>query len=210
MKLASFLLSAVLLAVPLAAMATIYKWTDEHGTTVLSNRRPAAEAKVSNVQIVVEDEEPAAAPKAAPAPKPGNGNGLQQRVRALEQQVQSLQAQASSSATPYAGPYAAQALLPPATNYYPPPDYYPPPSYPSPMYGDGFPPMWGYSPFSYPAFASSFVVVAPGRFVRPLPPFAVHHHKFVHPFRVRPVPVPRPIVGTPVGITRPVGVSHRR
>src|SRR5690349_24825547 len=88
MKLALWLsrTAALFLAFPLAASATIYKWTDEHGTTVYSNRAPAAEAKVSNVQVALEDERPAAA-----APQPVNPNELQQRVRALEQQVQSLQ-----------------------------------------------------------------------------------------------------------------------
>src|SRR5215510_8289763 len=94
MKFASSLLSlpALLLALPLAASATIYKWTDADGCTVISNRLPAAEAKVANMQVVVEDEEkPAVAPKAAPAPKPENGNELHERIRALEQQVQALQ-----------------------------------------------------------------------------------------------------------------------
>jgi hypothetical protein len=192
MKLASGLLSAVLLAVPLAATATIYKWTDEKGTTVFSNRRPAADATVSNMQVVVEDEEPAAAPKPAPAPKPDNGNALQERVRALEQQVQALQSPAASYAAPYPGPYAAPAQLPPPpASYYPPPDYYPPQYYPSyypppPAYGYAYP----YYPFAYPSFA----VIAPGRFARP-----VHHGFGGFRFGVHPVPV-----------TRAMGVSHRR
>src|SRR5258708_2530492 len=133
MNLASFLvrLAALLLAFPPAASATIYKWTDEHGTTVYSNRPPAAEAKGSNLLVALEDAKPDA------APRPDNGSALQERVRALEHQVQALQGQPSG----YPAPYPAQ--LPPPTNYYPPPDYYPPPSYPSdyapPMYGYGYP-----------------------------------------------------------------------
>jgi hypothetical protein len=175
-------LPVLLLGFPLAASATVYKWTDEHGTTVYSNRAPAAETKVSNVQVVMQDDEPAA------APKPGNGNDLQARVRALEQQVQSLQGQAPG----YPAPYPAQ--LPPPTNYYPPPDYYPPPSYPSdyapPMYGYGYP----YYPYAYPT-----IVVTGRRFVRPV------HHGFVgprfsgHSSGVRSMPV-----------TRTAGVAHRR
>src|SRR3954451_3663161 len=87
-------LLALLLGFPLAGWATVYKWTDEHGTTVYSNRAPAAETKVSNVQVVMQDEEPAA------APKPTNANDLQARVRALEQQVQSLQGQAPGYPAP--------------------------------------------------------------------------------------------------------------
>jgi uncharacterized protein DUF4124 len=161
MKLASCLLRlpAVLLALPLAASATIYKWTDERGTTVLSSRPPAAATKVSNVQVVVEDDEPAA------APKPEKGNELQERVRALEQQVQALQTPGSG----YAAPYSAQ--LPP-TDYYP-PQYYPS-AYPPPMYGYGYP---------YYPYASPFVVVAPRRFVRPVHGFRGHR------FGVRTMPV---------------------
>jgi Domain of unknown function (DUF4124) len=169
MKLASCLLPAVLLALPLAASAAIYKWTDEHGTTVYSNRAPAVAAKVSNVQVVVDDDEPAA------APKPDNGNALQARVRALEQQVQALQTQPSAHVSNYAAPYPPQ--LPPPTDYYPPPDYSPqyyPSDYPQPMYGYGYP--------SYP-YAYPYVVVAPRRFVRPVHRFGGHR------FGVRPMPV---------------------
>jgi uncharacterized protein DUF4124 len=160
MKLASCLLRlpAVLLAFPLAASASIYKWTDERGTTVFSNRPPAAAAKASNVQVVVEDDEPAA------APKPDNGNDLQERIKALEQQVQARQTQASGYAAPYLGQLAP-------TDYYPPP--YDPSAYPPPMYGYGYP----YYPYAYP-----YVVVAPRRFVRPVHRFGAHR------FGVRPMP----------------------
>jgi len=176
MKLASCLrrLPALLVALPLAVSATVYKWTDERGTTVYSNRPPAAETKVSNVQVVMQDDEPAA------APKPGNGSDLQERVRALEQQVQALQTPAS--------PYAAQ--LPPPTSSNPAADYYPPPSYPPPMYGYGYP----YYPFAYPSYPYSYVVVAPRRFGGP-----VVHGFGGHRFGARPMPV-----------ARAMGVSHRR
>src|SRR4030095_9664147 len=107
MKLASCLPPVVLLALPLAvsaavgASATIYRWTDGGGTMVLSTQPPAAEDKVSNVQVVVEDDAPAAESKPAAAPKSDNGNALQERIRALEQQVQALQAPASSYTAPY-------------------------------------------------------------------------------------------------------------
>jgi hypothetical protein len=177
MKSASCLLGlpAVLLALPLAASATIYKWTDERGTTVLSSRPPAAAAKVSNVQVVVEDDKPAV------APKPDNGNALQERVRALEKQVQALQTPASAHVSGYAAPYPPQ--LPPPTDYYPPPDYSPQ-YHPQPMYGYGYP----YYPYAYP-----YVIVAPRRFVRPVHRFGGHR------FGVRPGPV-----------THVMGVTHRR
>ena len=198
MKLASCLLRlpALLVALPLAASATVYKWTDERGTTVFSNRPPAAETKVANVQVVMQDDEAAAVPKRAAAPRPDNGNDLQERVRALEQQVQTLQTQASAHVPGNAAPYPAQlpaAQLPPPTSYYPPPDYYPPPSYPPPMYGYGYPPMYGYG-YPYFPYAYSTIVVAPTRFFRP-----VHHGFHGHRFGARPMPV-----------TGVMGVSHRR
>jgi len=183
-------LATLLLGFPIAASATIYKWTDEHGTTVYSNRAPAAEAKVSNVQVALEDAAPAA------APKQDSGTDLQARVRALEQQVQSLQGQAPAHVPAqvpnYPAPYPAQ--LSPPTNYYPPPDYYPPPSYPpdyASMYGYGYP----YYPYTYPT-----IVVTGRRFVRPV------HHGFVGQRPgVRPMPVSHAM-----GVTRATGVAHRR
>ena len=123
--------------------------------------------------------------KPAAAPKPDNGNALQERVRALEKQVQALQIPASAHVSDYAPPYPAQ--LPPATDYYPPPGYSPqyyPSDYPQPMYGYGYP----YYPYAYP-----YVVVAPGRFARPVHGFGGHR------FGVRPMPV-----------AHAMGVTHRR
>jgi hypothetical protein len=167
MKLAKYLvrLPALLLAFPLAASATIYKWTDEHGTTVYSNRAPAAEAKVSNVQVALQDEAPAS------APAPANPDELQARVRALEQQIQALQGQPT-------------AQVPPPVSYYPPPDYYPTqpyqssPSYPADYYSS----MYGYG-YPYYPYYPSYIVVTGRRFVRPVHPV---HRGFVG---ARPVPV---------------------
>jgi hypothetical protein len=192
MKLASCLLPAVLFALPLAASATVYgsatvyKWTDERGTTVFSNRPPPAAAKVSNVQVVAEDDAPAA------APRPDNGNALQERIRALEQQVQALQAPASTHFPNYAAPYPAQ--LPPPTNYYPSPNYYPPPDYyPPPSYPSAYPPpMYGYG-YPYYPYAASYVVVEPASFVRPVHDFGGFR------FGVHPMP-----------LTHVMGVTYRR
>ena len=171
MKLSSCLLRlpALLLALPLAASATVYKWTDEHGTTVYSNRAPAAETKVSNVQVVMQDDEPAA------ATKPTNADDLQARVRALEQQVQALQ-------TPPPN-YAA----PPPTSYYPPPDYYPPQSFPS-YPADYYSSMYGYG-YPYYPYYPSYVVVTGRRFVRPVHHGFVAHRVGGRGFVARPMPV---------------------
>jgi hypothetical protein len=174
-------LAVLLLGFPLTSSATIYKWTDEHGTTVYSNRAPAAEAKVTNVQVALEDERPAA----AAAPQPANPSELQQRVRALEQQVQSLQGQGGA-------PYPAQ--VPPPVSYYPPPDYYPqqqpyyPPTDYSSMYEYGYPYGYGY-PY-YPYYST---IVVTGR-----RPFRQAHVHPVHGFvGQRPVAVPRGTVAAP-------------
>ena len=187
MKLATYLprLAALSLAFPLAASATIYKWTDEHGTTVYSNRAPAAEAKVSNVQVALQDDQPAA------APRPANPDELQARVRALEQQVQSMQ-------TP--PPNYAPPQQPPPVSYYPPPDYYPQQSYPadySSMYGYGYPPGYGYPyyPYAYPT-----IIVTGRRFVRPVHPI---HPGFVgNRVGARPVPVSHAMGGAAMGGSR--------
>jgi hypothetical protein len=193
-KLASFLvrIAALFLVLPLAfpfaASATIYKWTDEHGTTVYSNRAPAAEAKVSNVQVALEDERPAAAP--------GPQNTLQDRVRALEQQVQSLQNQPPAQVPTQVPNYA-----PPPPSYYPPPDYYPPPqSYPS-YPPDYYSSMYGYGYPSYPYYPS-YIVVTGRRFVRPVHP--IHHGFAGNRVGAHPMPVSH-AMGAAV-----TGGSHRR
>ena len=75
------LLAGLVLLVPLAASATIYKWLDEEGRVVYANHAPDATAR--NVQEVKFDEPPAAA---APTP-----TQLEQRVASLERQLQAAQ-----------------------------------------------------------------------------------------------------------------------
>jgi hypothetical protein len=182
---------------PLVASATIYKWTDENGTTVYSNRAPAAEAKVSNVQVALQDDAPAA------APRPANPEDLQARVRALEQQVQSLQGQPAAPVPPqvpgYPAPYPAQQ--PPPVSYYPPPDYYPQQSYPS-YPADYYSSMYGYG-YPYYPYYPSYIVVTGRRFARPVHP--IHHGVVGHP---RPVPVTAGARSMPVSSA--MGGAHRR
>jgi hypothetical protein len=185
-RLAALFLVLPLGLLPLAASATIYKWTDENGTTVYSNRAPAAEAKVSNVQVALQDDAPAA------APRPANPDDLQARVRALEQQVQSLQGQPPAQA-----PYPAQ---PPPVSYYPPPDYYPPQSYPS-YPPDYYSSMSGYGGYGYPYYPyyPSYIVVTGRRFVRPVHPV---HPGFVGRPVARPLPVSHAMGGAVVSGSR--------
>ena len=184
-RLAALFVAFPLAAFPLLASATIYKWTDEHGTTVYSNREPSAEAKVSNVQVALQDERPPAV-----APTPDDANALQNRIRSLEQQVQSLQ---QNQAPAYAPPQQ-----PPPVSYYPPPDYYPPQqSYPSDYYSS----MYGYG-YPYYPYYPSYIVVTGRRFVRPVHPI---HHGFV---ASRPGAHPMP-VRSAMGGARAMGGSRR-
>jgi len=167
------LLPALLLALPLAASAAVFKWTDQNGKTVFSNQPPANPSKVSNVQTVVEDD-------AKPAAQPEPQKDVQDRIRALEQQVQALQSQAQAAAYPS---YPVQMADYSSTPYYP--SAYPPP------------PDYGYPyPYGYPYYPYGVVVVRPG-------------HRFIgHRVGVRPMPVPHSVPMTQA-VTRAMGFSRR-
>ena len=108
--------AALALLVPLAAQATIYKWTDEDGRVVIANHLPETGAK--NVQVVMKDDPPAPA---------ATNRDLQERIARLEQQVQAMQS--APPAPAYAPPAPA-----PMPDYYSAPYYYPPAYYPPPYY----------------------------------------------------------------------------
>ena len=97
--------------VPLAAWATIYKWTDEDGRVVYANHAP--EPGVSNVQVLKINDEPA--PPSTP------NRALEERIARLEQQLQ------AAPPPPPAAPAAYSPGLPPA----PMPDYASAPYYPA-------------------------------------------------------------------------------
>lgn len=186
----------VMLLAPATVRGDIYKWTDEHGNTVISNIQPAGSSKVSGVELL-------AAASAPAAPSPGTVSQsadartqqvLEARIENLERQLEAQQPQAVSQPGYSADYYAAPA---------PPPD---------PSYYSGYDP--GYYPSYYPAYyypalpVYSFVSVP----ARP----RVRRPAFVS----RPVFVSRPpvFVGRPpVFVSRPpvfvsqpaVGVTHR-
>ena len=97
--------------VPLAAWATIYKWTDEDGRVVYANHAP--EPGVSNVQVLKINDEPAPASTA--------NRALEERIARLERQ---LQAPPPPAAPPAPAAYPAAVPPPPAADYYSAP-YYP-------------------------------------------------------------------------------------
>jgi len=170
------------LAFPLTVSATIYKWIDEGGTTVYSNRPPAAGARVSNLQVAMRDEEQAA------AAKPANPDDLQARLRSLEQQIQSLQSPPPQSPPPN---YA-----PPPPIYYAPPDYYPQQSDPS-YSADS---MYGYPYYPY---YPSYIVVTGKRFLRPAP------HPIRPGFVGRPGARPEPVSQAMSGSGATAGARRR-
>jgi hypothetical protein len=152
-------LAALALLVPLAAQATIYKWTDEDGRVVIANHLPESGAK--NVQVVMKDDPPAPA---------ATNRDLQERIARLEQQVQAMQSAPPAPAYP-APAYAPPAYVPPAPapmpDYYSAPYYYPPAYYPPPYY-------------AYPVGVVAVRVVRPARFFGAprfaSPRFTAFHH----------------------------------
>ena len=139
-----------------ATAADIYTWTDERGTTVISDIRPDNPKALSNFKTVVEDSDRNTRRSgSAPREPTRTEQILLDRVENLERQLK------------------AQAYTSP-----------PPPTYSSGTYYTSLPPPPpAYDPFYSPYFGSWYppvVVVAP--FVRRS--FAVHrpfHHRgFVH------------------------------
>jgi len=157
------------LVLPATARADIYKWTDEQGRTYLSNVPPAPSDKAKNVQLLVKENGPAAAPAQARAATPTE-QALLGRIESLERQLQSQPAPAPMAppAMPYGSYYAPPP--PPATSsnyagnyagyyaggydypaYYPP--YYPTYYYPAPYYGSTIYPVRSF--VSRPVFSGS-------------------------------------------------------
>ena len=127
------------LAPAAAASADIYIWTDERGTTVISDKRPADSRTLKNFEIAVNDDRPAR--KGSVAREATRTElALLDRIDNLERQ---LRAQQSYSAPPAAAPapavvYSTAPLAPVHDPYY--------------------------SPFlnNYPSFYSPFSYVVPG------------------------------------------------
>jgi Domain of unknown function (DUF4124) len=102
-------LAWLLAFVPLAAWATIYKWTDEDGRVVYANHAPDVSAR--NVQVLKINDEP--------APPAATNRALEERIARLERQ---LQAPPPPQA---AAPYYPAVPPTPAADYYPAPYYSP-------------------------------------------------------------------------------------
>jgi hypothetical protein len=126
-------LAVFLSALPIAARADIYSWTDAQGNTVISDVRPDADAKqAANVRVVAKVDAKTAAAAALPVQTmTPMEEALLDRVRVLESQLQDRRYPPAAAVPPYYGDNS----VPP-----PPPDYY------------------GYDYYSntYPAFTYSY------------------------------------------------------
>jgi hypothetical protein len=103
----------VLLLIPTAASARIYKWIDETGTTVFSDAPPRNAAKAKSLEIVMEDDK-ALSPTSeqiARAEALRREEQLRERVYSLQRQLQAQQQYQMPLPPPqpvnyeYAGPY---------------------------------------------------------------------------------------------------------
>ena len=149
------------LAIPAAAWADIYKWTDENGGTVFSNVRPAKSAKAKDVEVVERDT------KATGTPERGarTEQALLARIESLERQLDARQYAAQPVEAPPPAPYSG---------YYPPTP--PPPSYYDSGYYGNYP---GYYPAYFYPFASSYRVYPRRAFVS-RPVFVAPHGGSFH------------------------------
>lgn len=128
------LLVAALAGLPAAGHAAIYKWIDETGTTVYSNRPPEDPKLAKQAKIVMKDEGALTPSQAALAEATRRQRELEERVANLERQL------------------AAQ-------QYAPPPQYYPAPAPPPPdYYGDSYYPYYGAYGYAYRTYPVSVLV----------------------------------------------------
>jgi hypothetical protein len=197
-------LAAVLSCSSTAALADLYMWVDERGTTVLSNVMPASPRKVRNFEVVVKEEaKPAASkPVADTYQRSTTEKLLLDRIESLEREIKAQQSRETH----------AVAAPPPEMHYMPRSDYtadlfYPGyPGYPS--YVFPYPPgaFWGYPP-STVVVGSTFGFPHRGfRGFRSVHSGHVVSHPVSHPVSI-PVSVPASV---PIPAGRPVVVSVRR
>lgn len=129
-----------------AAAADIYTWTDERGTTVISDTPPANAKRVTDLQVVVREEKKSGK-RAGARDATATEQKLLDRIDNLERQVRAQAPAQTYSSLPSAG-----ATLPPAVSYYTPPvapqPYYDPYYYDSGYYAPSYYP--GYYPSYYP------------------------------------------------------------
>jgi hypothetical protein len=129
------------LLVPTYASANIYKWVDEHGTTVFSNTLPAKKPKGTKVEIVIEEDEAA---KQAQAPQQLYQDEVLRRQQEMAARIAYLESQLRAQQQ-----YQTPAPPPPSSDYSDSQPYYP-----------------SYYPYAYPYAVSPVRVVRPFRAAR--------------------------------------------
>jgi hypothetical protein len=131
-----------LLASTAAASADIYIWTDERGTTVISDKRPADPRTLKNFEVVVNDSDRPARKGSGPREATRTEQALLDRIDNLERQLRTPSYSAPPAPSP--APAVVYSTSPPAPAY----DPY-------------------YSPFlnNYPSYYSPFSYVVPGAVV---------------------------------------------
>ena len=128
-RLLALLPALIAFVAPTISWGDIYKWTDEHGRTNISNVLPDKTAKAKNVEIVVKEAKPTAIPARAATP---TEQALLTRIESLERQLQASQyaAPAAPPPTPYSAYYPSTSP-PPSPSYYNNGGYYDSYYYPS-------------------------------------------------------------------------------
>lgn len=118
---------------PVAASADIYIWTDERGTTVISDTPPANPKRVANLETVVkEPERKSARPRTGPREPTPIEQKLLERIDDLERQVRAQTYSAPPPPAPapaYAVTYSTRPPAPPAYDPFYTPSFFSPFSY---------------------------------------------------------------------------------
>ena len=140
----SFVVAACLGAIAPATAADIYIWTDERGTTVISDTRPENPRALKNFDVVVRDADRGSRKGSGSREATRTEQALLDRIDNLERQLRTQ----GYSAPPAPAPAAAPAVV---YSTSPPPPVYDP--YPSPFLNN------------YPSYYSPFAYVVPGAVV---------------------------------------------
>jgi hypothetical protein len=178
---------------PAAALADLYTWTDERGTTVISNVKPANPHKVKNFEVVVKEDPKQAASKATADAydRATTEKLLLDRIDSLEREIRAQQVRDKAALAAAAEPQHTPAHDYTADSFYPGYPGYPSYVFPHPP---GF--FWGYPPTTV-VVGSSFGVPRRG----------FRHFRSSHPGRVLSHPVSVPVS---VPASHPVTVSVKR
>jgi hypothetical protein len=165
-------LGVLLLVASAGAFADIYRWTDEHGVTVLSSVPPEDTTLASNVEVVAKEKRTTTRKTAAVEYQtPTNEQVLLDRIENLERELRAQQYSQAAVPPPVQYPQGYYTTPPPPPSYYG-DSYYPPPYYPS----YGYPYVTFFPPVTSVFFRSR------GHFGQRHFPHAVPHGTFPRTF----------------------------